>query len=109
MISRDSVSRPRVVTRGELRRIVIRRDRTCVAAKLDRTHDCQDRWGQAASPDDQRALSLDHVRDPRGRRQDDPFWCIATCYGANLAHWESANRTLCQAYLLGVAAGAGQG
>ena len=85
--------------------MVILRDRICVAALLDKTHVCRDKWGEEHEPYDLSKLTLDHVKDERGRRQDLPDWCIATCSQANVTeHWTSANRALASAYLAGVRA-----
>lgn len=95
--------------RTELHDVVILRDRQCVAAALDRSHQCRDKWGEEHEPFDLDKLTLDHVRDQRGRRQDLAEWCIATCSQANVVeHWESANRSLAQAYLRGVQAALGK-
>lgn len=84
---------------------VILRDRMCIAALLDLSHQCRDKYGDTHEPYELDKLTLDHVRDRRGRRQDLAEWCIATCSQANSAeHWESANRNLAQAYLAGVRA-----
>lgn len=93
--------------RTELHDAVILRDRMCVAALLDLSHACRDKFGDQHEPFDLDKLTLDHVRDRRGRRQDLAEWCIATCSQANAAeHWESANRALANAYLAGVRAAA---
>lgn len=96
------------VNLGELRATVIRRDRRCVASKLDRRHECRDRWGASTTPDDVHALTLEHVKDRNGTRHDDPLWCVASCHHANVVeHHESANRADYWAYLEGVRAGSG--
>lgn len=93
---------------SELRETVIARDRYCVAALLDRSHLCRNKWATIHLPSDLAELTLDHVHDSRGRRQDVPGWCIATCWEANvIEHWESANRTLAQAFVAGVRAAMG--
>ena len=92
----------------DLRQYVIRRDRRCVAAKLDLTHVCRDKWGNETSPDDWGALTLEHVKDRMGTRHDDPLWCVASCHHANvIERHESANRSDYWAYLEGVRAAVG--
>jgi hypothetical protein len=89
-----------------LRTLVINRDRQCIAALLDKTHACADRWGQPHAPTVLLKLTLEHVKDERGRRQDLPGWCVANCHKANVEeHHESANRRDYQIYLAGVRAG----
>jgi hypothetical protein len=96
------------VSLGELRLAVIRRDRQCVAALLDLSHMCRDTWGQPHSPGDQNKLTLEHVKDRRGRRLDEAHHCIALCAQGNVQeHWSDANRQLAWAYLAGVQAGEG--
>jgi hypothetical protein len=91
------------VTMAELRSVVFLRDRECVAAILDPTHQCADVWGQRHSPTDLDSLTLGHVREHAGgKRRDEPGWCIAQCFQSNASHWESANASLVRAYLEGV-------
>jgi hypothetical protein len=82
-----------VETRGHLRLIVIQRDRYCVAAALDLLHECRDAWGQPHAPYDMEKLTLEHVRDRRGRRFDLPEHCVAMCSKGNVTeHWTNANK-----------------
>lgn len=88
---------------SNLRRRVLDRDRYCVAALLDKRHECADRWGKAHDPSLVAVLTLGHVHTPMGRRIDAEDWCIAECYRSNVEqHWESANRQLAWAYLHGI-------
>lgn len=94
---------------GVLRTEVINRDRQCVAALLDLSHECRDQWGQPHVPGALLKLTLEHVKDRRGRRFDDEFHCIALCSKGNVQdHWSDANRPLAWAYLAGVAAARGR-
>ena len=85
---------------------VLHRDRQCVAALLDGSHRCRDKWGNEHSSGETALLTVEHVRDHAGgTRHDDPEHLIALCHHANaFEHWGSANRDLCRAYLFGVRA-----
>lgn len=66
---------------------VLRRDRECVLAKMDRTHVCRDVWGNPHPSDDLAKLSLEHVKDEpmMGRRApSDLAHLVALCYAANV-------------------------
>lgn len=107
MVVRSRNNRP-MMPRTTIRGIVIARDRRCVASKLDRSHQCRDKWGTPHDPRETRHLTLEHVHDPRGTRHDDPSWCVANCHGANVVeHHESKYRSEYWAYLEGVRAGLG--
>lgn len=95
---------------GLLRSVVINRDRQCVAALLDLSHnECRDQWGEPHVPSAVMKLTLEHVKDRRGRRIDHELHCIALCSKANVQdHWSDANRQTAWAYLAGVAAGLGR-
>ena len=94
---------------GILRTEVINRDRQCVASIRDKAHECRDKWGDPHRPDALLKLTLEHVKDDRGRRLDSPDWCIALCSDANVnQHWSSANRDAALLYLAGVKAGQGR-
>lgn len=88
---------------GHLRALVIARDRQCIPALLDPTHECRDAWGAPHMPDDMSRLTLGHVRQHAGgMRRDHAGWCIAQCFVSNLEHWESSHADLARAYLAGV-------
>jgi hypothetical protein len=90
----------------ELHRQVILRDRQCVAAVYDKSHVCKDKFGNEHLANDLHKLTLEHVKDDRGRRIDGEMWCIALCSEANVQqHWSSANREQAIFYLAGVKAG----
>jgi len=80
------------VTPG-LRQAIFDRDRTCVAAKLDKGHVCRG------------PLTIEHVKDEpmMGKRAPSDEWhCVALCYDANVhTVWGSAHRDLLRAYLAG--------
>lgn len=94
---------------SELRSYVIQRDGQCVAALLDLSHQCRDKWGVPHSPSDLDRLTLEHVKDQpmMGRKApDEPHHAIALCHDANaVSYWGSANRALEKAYLAGVVSG----
>jgi hypothetical protein len=100
--------RPDAVTPA-VRQQVLDRDRQCVAALLDRSHQCRDTWGEPHSPWDRARLTIEHVKDEpmMGKRApSDPGHLVAMCHGGNaVEHWGSANRGLCLAYLAGCIAG----
>lgn len=88
--------------------LVIQRDRQCIAALLDNSHECADRWGtkhHAADPD---KLTVEHVREhPGGMRRDDEGWLVAMCHSGNVVeHWGSSteNRRMLNIYLRGIRA-----
>lgn len=92
---------------SELRTVVISRDRQCVAALLDRSHLCHDRWGFHHDATDLDKLTLEHVHE-WGKRFDDPLHCVAMCYNGNVEqHWSSANNALANTFLAGVRIGQG--
>lgn len=90
---------------GELRRAVIARDGACIIALIvDKSHVCRDQWGEPHRSDDTARLTLEHVREqPGGMRRDDPGWCVAMCYAANIEHAGSTTeaRARINAYLAG--------
>ena len=89
----------------EVHAAVLRRDGRCVAAALDRSHVCRDRWAHEHAPTAMGLLTVEHVKDEPmlGRRApSDPSHMVALCFSANaVEHWGSANRRLLRAYLLG--------
>jgi hypothetical protein len=91
----------------EVAAAVLRRDRQCLAAMLDRSHwPCRDKWGETHAADDMGKLTIEHVRtDPGGARRSDELHLVALCHHANAVdHWGSStdNRALLNAYLQGV-------
>lgn len=93
-----------------LRQQVIERDRQCMAAALDRSHQCRDRWGTPHAPTALDLLTLEHVKI-NGVRHDSIDHCVALCSHANVIdHWSSPteNNRLANAYLLGWRVGAGR-
>lgn len=91
-----------------LREAILRRDRQCLAALLDRSHQCRDQWGQPCSPRLESALTIEHVKDEpmMGKRApSDPGHLVALCWDANVVSlWGSAHRDLLRAYLAGTGA-----
>ncbi len=89
----------------EVHAAVMRRDKVCILALLDKTHGvCRDRWGEPHNPTDMGKLTLEHVRDePGGRRRSDEGHMVAMCGWANDQHAGSTteNRALLKAYLFG--------
>lgn len=97
---------PAVTVDPGIRAFVIFRDGVCIAALLDRSHQCRDAWGEPHDPRDLSKLTLEHVKDEpmMGRRApSDEAHMVAMCHGGNAVElWGSANRDLCRAYLVGV-------
>ncbi len=91
-----------------VRSLVFDRDRRCLAALLDKGHDCRDKWGGRTRSDDMLTMTIEHVREePGGHRFDDVLHLVAMCWAANVVqHWGSSteNRALLNAYLAGVRA-----
>jgi hypothetical protein len=89
----------------ELRRLIFHRDRQCVAAILDRGHQCRDQWGEPCDPHDERALTIEHVKSEpmMGKRApSDTRHLVVLCHDANtVSMWGSAHRDLLRAYLAG--------
>lgn len=86
----------------ELHDYIIRRDRTCIAARYDPEHDCRDRFGNRHLPNDAKRLTLDHVHDEAtaGKRaKSDKYHLVAACGWANIEGWCSANRDIERMYL----------
>lgn len=85
-----------------LREAVLRRDGRCVAAILDRGHECRDAYGM---PHDSRALgklSLEHVKDQLRmgvRAPSDEAHLVALCYGANVGVPSKVLRAQLREYL----------
>jgi len=99
-MSRSTVKADPVTT--EVRAFVLARDRGCVAAKLDRQHECRDMWGNPHAPGDLARLTLEHVKDElrMGRRApSDSAHLVALCYGANVGVPSKEVRTALRAYL----------
>ena len=92
----------------ELHDAVIARDTRfaggCVAAFLDLSHGCRDRWGTPFPPE-QVPLTLDHVQSDYGRMgkraPSDREHLVSLCYHAHLNGWATANRPGLRLYLLG--------
>jgi hypothetical protein len=98
-----------VSVRGEIREEVVARDRQCMAAALDLSHTCRNKWGDPHHPSELYWLTLEHVK-LRGRRIDSPFHCVAMCSQGNVQeHWSdnTENNRLANAYLLGIRVGRG--
>jgi hypothetical protein len=82
------------------------RDKGCVAAKLDRGHQCATRFRQPHSSTDLSKMTIDHVKEHArmGVRaeSDDPRRMVTLCGFANNEGWASAHRKEERAYLRGV-------
>ena len=51
----------------EVHAAVMRRDRQCILALLDKAHGiCRDRWGEPLAPSVMGKLTLEHVREDPG-------------------------------------------
>jgi hypothetical protein len=86
----------------DLHRAVVQRDGGCVAAILDREHECRDGMGWPHRWDELHRLTVDHVQDGGGRMgrraPSDPAHLVAMCHAGNL-YWASAHRSEERAYL----------
>ena len=85
-----------------LREQIFARDGQCVAAKMDLSHQCRDRWGKPHRSDDLARLTLDHVHDhaTAGKRApSDARHLVAACGWANNEGWCSAHRAEERDYL----------
>lgn len=91
-----------------LHRLILLRDRECVAYKFDRQHVCRDRWGNVHWPNDLDRLTVDHVHQHAGgtkgkRALDDPHHLVAMCYWQNSTHPPSHDlRQFERAYLIDI-------
>lgn len=86
----------------ELHAYILDRDRMCIGARYDETHQCMTRFREPHAPDDRRKLSLDHVHDAAmtgQRAKSDKYHLVAACGWANNEGWCSANRDLERQYL----------
>jgi len=81
----------------------------CVAAFLDATHWCADRWGDIRKPDWLPALTLDHVQSGGGRMgkraPSDRAHLVTLCYRAHLGGWATSHRPLLREYIARAEAG----
>ena len=84
---------------------VMRRDGRCVAALLDKSHVCKDRWAHEHAPTAMGRLTVEPVKDEPmlgNEAASDPWHMVVLCHWGNaVEHWGSANRELLHAYLLG--------
>ena len=92
-----------------IREAVLRRDGRCMAAILDSSHLCVDRWGHAQLSTWLDLMTLDHVQEGYGRMgvraPSDPAHLVTLCWGAHLlTHWATSHRPELRAYLAGVTA-----
>lgn len=66
----------------------------CVAAFMDPTHGCRNRWGDPQRPDAE--LTLDHVQDRYGRMgkraPSDPQHLVSLCWYAHLGGWATSHK-----------------
>jgi len=88
---------------GDVRQVVFRRDRGCLAAQADRGHGCRDQWGGWHGPHDWRKLTIEHVpgvHGPEDTRRNDPDHCVALCFGANVGIPSKELRAFCRSSLL---------
>lgn len=99
---------PRDKVTPAIRETVMVRDGQCVAALLDRSHQCRDQWGTPHSPYRLASMTLEHVKsEPMMgvRSPSDPEHLVAMCHSGNVIElWGSKNRDLLRAYLAGVRA-----
>lgn len=110
MTTNSRGSRARKPSLSGLRLAVIERDRQCMAAALDRSHQCRNQWGEPHWPTLLDLLTLEHVKKD-GFRYDSIDHCMALCSHANVIdHWSdnTENNRLANAYLLGWRVGAGR-
>lgn len=85
-----------------LREAVLRRDGRCVAAILDRSHECRDQWGTPHDPRALGKLTLEHVKEAlrMGKRaESDEAHLVALCYGANVGVPSKVLRAQLREYL----------
>jgi len=80
----------------------IRQAGGCVAAYLDPSHACRNRWGEPQHPASD--LTLDHVQSDYGRMgkraPSDPGHLVSLCFGAHLGTgWATSHRALLRDYL----------
>ena len=86
----------------ELHEYILDRDRICIAARFDLSHQCRTRFGTPHRSDDRRKLTLDHVHDEAtaGKRAKSDKWhLVAACGWANNEGWCSAHRREEREYL----------
>lgn len=91
----------------ELREAVMRRDRSCILARLDWDHICWDRWGQQHSASDTDRLTVEHVKSElrMGKRApSDLGHLVAMCWRGNVGVPSKVQREAIRAYLRKVAA-----
>jgi hypothetical protein len=87
------------------RAYVLARDVICIAARVDLSHECRDRFGMPHRSDDAARLTLDHVHEhaQMGKRAaSDRRHMVAACGWANNEGWCSAHRAEERAWLLEV-------
>ena len=86
----------------ELHAYVLDRDKVCIAARYDPTHQCMTRFRQPHAPDDRKKLTLDHVHHAATtskRAKSNKWHLVAACGWANNEGWCSANRQTERDYL----------
>lgn len=87
--------------RPDVRAGVLRRDGGCVAAIIDREHECRDAFGTPHRWDDLDRLTMEHVKArPRMgvRATSDPRHMVAMCHAGNL-YWGPVHRDEERGYL----------
>lgn len=85
-----------------VRLAVLARDRRCFVVRVDPRHVCRDQWGIPHPSDDDRFLTLDHVKDGpmMGRRApSDVMHMVAMCHAANVSVPSKELRAAERAYL----------
>jgi hypothetical protein len=91
----------------EMHAYILDRDVTCIAAKVDLSHQCRTRFGTPHRSDDRKRLTLDHVHHAAttGKRAtSDPRHLLAACGWANNEGWCSSHRAEEREYLARVEA-----
>jgi hypothetical protein len=84
---------------------VLHRDGGCFAAQMDPKHVCRDQWGITHLPDDDRVLTVDHVKPflMMGRKFSDEIeFMVAMCHAANVGVPSKALRAKEREYLSGL-------
>lgn len=85
-----------------LREYIMRRDRGCVAAKVDPEHQCRNQWGDTHAATDLDQMTIEHVHDHARlglRAASDKDHCLTLCWASNVLGWASAHRDIERAYL----------
>jgi hypothetical protein len=89
----------KLASAGDVRLLVFRRDRTCLAYQLNRYHGCVNRWDAPHGQGDWSQLTLEHVpsvHGPEDVRRNDPEHCVTLCWGSNVGVPSKELRTFCR-------------